>query len=168
MDTIEAIFTRRTVRQFSGEPVCEKDLQTLLKAGFQAPSAGNAQPTHFIVMRERSILDQIPSFHSSSAFMTTAPLGILIVADERVSKPGRWVQDASAAAMSVLLAAHALGLGACWVGIEPVPDRIAGFVQLAGLPENIHPVCLIAVGHPLKTPPPEERVNPERIHLERW
>ena len=168
MDTIQTIFTRRSVRHFTPEAVSEDDLQVLLKAGFQAPTAGNAQPTHFIVISDRPTLDRIPAFHTSSAFLTATPLAILVCADDQVSKPDRWLQDGSAAAMSILLAAHALGLGACWVGIQPVPERIAGFVELAGLPAHIHPVCLIAVGHPAKTPPPEDRVKPQRIHLNQW
>jgi nitroreductase len=168
MDTIEALFTRRTVRHFTGEPVSEEDIQMLIKAGMQAPSAGNARPWHFIILNERSLLDQIPTFHTSSAFLTQTPAGILVCADDQIAKPGRWLLDCSAAAENILLAAHASGLGACWVGIEPVAERIEGFCRLLGLPESIHPVCLVAVGHPENIPGRVDRYQPERIHRNHW
>jgi len=168
MDTVEALLTRRTVRQFSAEPVSGEDIHMLIKAAMQAPSAGNAQPWHFVILNDRVLLDQIPTFHTSSAFLTHVPVGILVCADDQIAKPGRWPLDCSAAAENMLLAAHASGLGACWVGIEPVAERIAGFRRLLDLPENIHPVCLIALGHPENIPSRVDRYQPARIHLNHW
>jgi nitroreductase len=168
MDTIQALFTRRTVRQFTPEPVSDEDVHLLLKAAMQAPTAGNAQPWHFVVITDHAVLDQIPTFHTSAAFIPRTPLGILICADDQIAKPGRWLLDCAAAAENMLIAAHASGLGACWVGIEPVPERIEGFRRLIGLPDSVHPVCMIAVGHPAKTPAPEDRFQSERVHLNNW
>ena len=168
MDTLQAVFSRRTVRQFTADPVSEEDVQLLLKAAMQAPSAGNAQPWHFVVISERALLDQVPTFHTSAAYLPLTPLGILICADDQIAKPGRWLLDCAAAAENMLLAAHASGLGACWVGIEPVPERIQGFRSLVGLPDAIHPVCMIAVGHPAKIPDAVDRFKPDRIHRNRW
>jgi nitroreductase len=168
MDTIEAIFTRRSVRHYTNQPIDEEDIHLLLKAGMQSPTAGNAQPCHFVLVKDHALLERIPEFHTSAAFVPNAPLGILICADTIIAKPNRWLLDCSTAAQSILLAAHARQLGACWLGIEPVPERINGFRQLFNLPEHIAPVCMITVGHPAKTPPPEERYNPERVHINGW
>jgi nitroreductase len=168
MDTLEAIFTRRSVRHFTDQPVSEEDIQLLLKAGMQSPTGGNAQHWHFVIITNRAQLERIPEFHNSAAFVADAPLGILICADTNLAKPGRWLLDCAAAAQSMLLAAHALHLGACWVGIEPVSERIDGFRKLANLPSHIAPVCMLAVGHPAKTPPPEDRFNAERVHYNSW
>jgi nitroreductase len=168
MDAIDAILTRRSIRHFTPQPVPEEEIQVLLKAAMHAPSAGNAQPWHFVVIDERAVLDEVPKFHDSSSFIQEAPLAILICADEDLAKPGRWLLDCSAAAENMLLAAHARGLGACWIGIQPVVERIAGITRLVNLPPRVHPVCLIAVGYPAKTRPHPERFHPERIHHNRW
>ena len=168
MDTIEAILTRRSVRRFSSQAVPEEEIQVLLKAAMYAPSGGNAQPWHFVVINERAVLDEVPKFHDSSSFILEAPLAILICADEELAKPGRWLLDCSAAAENMLLAAHARGLGACWIGIQPVAERIEGITRLMELPPKVYPVCLIAIGYPTETRHQPERFRPERIHHNRW
>jgi len=168
MDAIDAILTRRSIRHFNPQPVPEEEIQVLLKAAMYAPSAGNAQPWHFVVIDERAVLDEVPKFHDYSSFIQEAPLAILICADKDLAKPERWIQDCSAAAENLLLAAHARGLGGCWIGIQPVPERIEGITRLVNLPDKIQPACLIAVGYPAKTPPNPERFRPERIHHNRW
>jgi nitroreductase len=78
------------------------------------------------------------------------------------------VQDCSAAAENILLAAHALGLGAVWVGLYPKADRTAAMQKLLGLPEQVIPLALIPLGHPAQPVPPEDRFKAGRIHRERW
>ena len=168
MDAIENILTRRSVRHFSPNPVPDEEVQLLLKAAMHAPSAGNSQPWHFVVVTERTMLDEVPKFHTSAEFIMEAHLAILVCADENVARPGRWLLDCSAAAENILLAAHARGLGACWIGIQPDPVRIEGAAHLFNLPAQVHPLCLIAVGYPVETPPNVERFLPERIHRNRW
>ena len=168
MDAIEAILTRRSVRHFGPNPVPDEEVDILLRAAMQAPSAGNAQPWHFVVVTDRAVLDEVPKFHTSAEFIKEAPLAILVCADENVARPGRWLLDCSAAAENMLLAAHARGLGACWVGIQPDPVRIEGARQLFGLPAEVHPLCLVAVGYPVDALPTVDRYLPERIHVNRW
>ena len=168
MDAIENILTRRSVRHFGPNPVPDEELDILLRAAMQAPSAGNAQPRHFVVITDRKVLDEVPKFHTSAGFIVEAPAAIPICADENVARPGRWLLDCSAAAENMLLAAHARGLGACWIGIQPEPVRIEGVSRLLGLPANVHPLCLIAVGYPTETPPAVNRYLPQRIHTNRW
>ena len=168
MDTIDAILTRRSIRHFSSKAVPEEEIQVLLKAAMYAPSGGNAQPWHFVVIDERAVLDEVPKFHDSSSFILEVPLAILICADEELAKPGRWLLDCSAAAENMLLAAHARGLGACWIGIQPVAERIEGITRLMELPPKVYPVCLIAIGYPTETRHQPERFRPERIHHNRW
>jgi nitroreductase len=168
MDAIENILTRRSVRHFGPNPVPDEELDILLRAAMHAPSAGNAQPWHFVVITDRKVLDEVPKFHTSAEFIFEVPAAILICADENVARPGRWLLDCSAAAQNMLLAAHARGLGACWIGIQPDPVRIEGVSTLLGLPANIRPLCLVAVGYPTETPPTVDRYLPERIHANRW
>jgi nitroreductase len=168
MDAIENILTRRSVRHFGSTPVPDEEMDILLRAAMHAPSAGNAQPWHFVVVTDRAILNAVPKFHTSAEFIIEVPAAILVCADENVARPGRWLLDCSAAAQNILLAAHARGLGACWIGIQPDPVRIEGAMRLFNLPANVHPLCLIAVGYPTDTPPNVDRYLPERIHVNRW
>ncbi|NMC53343.1 MAG: nitroreductase family protein [Chloroflexi bacterium] len=170
MDALELIFSRRSVRHFSNEAVSEEELDVLLRAAMQAPSADNGQPWHFVVIDDREILNAITRFHPFSKALMEAPLAILVCGDVRLeSAPGRWVQDCSAATQNLLLAAHSMGLGAVWLGVQPEPDRIESLRDLVRLPSGVHPLALVAVGRPHgELPPSAERYRPERVHRNRW
>lgn len=169
MDALEAIRTRRSVRKFTPQPVSEDLLEALLRAAMSAPSAGNQQPWHFIVVDDRATLDRIPTFSPYAAMCRQAPLGILVCGDTTLEKhPGYWIQDCSAATQNLLLAAHALGLGAVWTGIHPREERIRGFRELFALPDTIMPLAFVVIGYPAEHPVPQDRFRPERIHRNRW
>ncbi len=169
MEALEAILTRRSVRKFTAQPVPEALVETLLRAAMSAPSAGNQQPWHFIVVDDRAILDRIPTFSPYAGMCREAPLGILVCGDTTLEKhPGYWIQDCSAATQNLLLAAHALGLGAVWTGIHPREERIRGFRECFGLPDPIMPLAFIVIGYPAEQPQPRDRFRPERIHRNRW
>ncbi|WP_337996905.1 nitroreductase family protein [Oleispirillum naphthae] len=169
MDALENLMTRRSIRRFSGEPVSEADAAVLFRAAMAAPSAGNAQPWHFVKITDRAILSQLPDIQPHTRMMAEAAFAILVCADVTLEKhEGFWVQDCSAAAMNILLAAHALGLGAVWCGLHPRIAWAEGLSRLINLPHHIRPLCLVAVGHPAERKEPSERFKSERIHLDRW
>ena len=168
-ECLKIILTRRSVRRFTPKPVSQEEAQTLLKAAMAAPSAMNQQPWHFVAISERRTLDAIPSIHPHSQMLREAPMGILVCGEMSSAKsPGYWTQDCSAATQNLLLAAHALSLGAVWLGVYPDENRIAGLRRLLALPENVVPFAMIAIGHPRETPPPADRFSETRIHRERW
>jgi nitroreductase len=169
MDAIEAITTRRSIRKFTTEPVSEHTLHELLDAAMLAPSSSNGQPWHFVVITDRKVLDQIPKFHQYSGMLKEAPLAIVVCGDLKLEMgKGVWVQDCSAATENLLLAAHAVGLGAVWLGVYPIEERVSGVRMLLGLPADIIPLCIIAIGYPAETKPPANRFNPERVHRNKW
>lgn len=169
MDALEAILTRRSIRQFTDQAVSEAVVEDLLRAAMSAPSAGNQQPWQFVVITDRQILDAIPNIHPYSAMLKQAPLAILVCGDEELeTHKGYWVQDCSAATQNLLLAAHARGLGAVWLGIYPRMERVTGLRKLLGLPEHVIPLALVAIGHPAEHLPPAERYNAVRVHRNRW
>jgi len=169
MDTIEAILTRRSIRKYSGKPVSDEIVKQLLRAAMQAPSAANEQPWQFIVIKERKTLNQVPTFHPHSHMLKQAALAILVCEDPSLEVySGRGPLDCSAATTNILLAAHALGLGAVWVGIHPVEERIQGIRKLLGIPSQVNPIALVSIGYPAEKPAVEDRFKPERIHYERW
>jgi len=169
MELIEVLATRRSVRQFRDRPVADEHIRAIIEAAMLAPSAGNQQPWHFVVVTDRAKLARIPDFHPYSAMMRTAPAAILICGDPTGTPwPEFWVQDCSAAAQNALLAARDLGLGTVWVGVYPVEERMAGFRRLLAIPEHVHPFALIPVGWSTGPFKAADRSRPERIHRESW
>jgi len=169
MDTMEAIMTRRSVRRFENKSVADDVLRQILKAAMQAPSAGNQQQWDFIVITEKNMLSEIPRINANASMARIAPLAVLVTADlSREKHPGYWVIDCSAAVQNMLIAAHALGVGAVWTGVYPVAERVEGFKKLFNLPENIIPHSLVVMGYPLETPKPQDRFNLNLIHNNAW
>jgi len=169
MDALEAILSRRSVRRYTQEEVPEEVIDEVLGAAMSAPSAGNGQPWHFIVIRNRDLLDEIPKIHPYSQMITEASLGILVCGDLRLKNRDFWVQDCSAATENLLLAAHAKGLGAVWLGVYPLEERTRGFRKLLSLPKEIMPFALISIGYPAEEALPRiNRYDPLKIHNNRW
>lgn len=169
MDVLEAINSRRSIRRYTAEPVSEKVVESLLTAAMNAPSGGNQQPWHFIVVNERGILDAVPTFHPNAKMMGEAQVAIIVCGDLRLAKhPGLWVQDCSAATENILLAAHGLGLGAVWTSIYPFPERVDALRKLVGLPEPVIPFCIVPVGFPAVSKPKPDRFDPLRVHRNVW
>jgi len=166
---MKEIMERRSVRSYTGQPIPEESLQCLLRAAMRAPSAGNAQPWAFIVIRDRDTLDAIQRFHPYASPLKTAPCAIVVCGDlSRQIFPDFWVQDCSAATENLLLEAVHLGLGAVWMGLYPMQERVDDMSQLLGLPETVVPLGVIAVGFPAQIPPPMDTFHPEYVHYERW
>jgi nitroreductase len=103
------------------------------------------------------------------ARVSPPPLAILISTDlAPPESPGLQVQGSAAAAQNLLLAAHALGLGAVWTAVYPDADRMLGFANLFSLPGTVIPFALVTVGHPAARPPPVDRYSEDRVHYNGW
>ncbi len=169
MDAITAILTRRSIRKYTAQPVSDELLNSLFQSAMNAPSAGNQQPWHFVVIKDRAKLNAITGFHQYAAMLKEAPVAVLVCADTELEKhKGYWVQVCSAATQNFLIAAHAKGLGAVWLGIYPREERIAGIRELIGLPASVMPLSLLAVGYPAEAKASPDRFNRSRLHYDRW
>jgi nitroreductase len=169
MDALEALMTRRSVRAYTDEPVSGEQVRKILAAGMQAPSARNQQPWHFVVVRQRKRLDALAGVLPFGKMLGKAPLGIVVCADADLEQSaGYWAQDCAAATQNILLACHALGLGAVWIGVYPRDERVTALRELLSLPETVAPLCAIAIGRPAERPAPVDRFRPDRIHEEQW
>lgn len=169
METMDAILGRRSIRRYTSKPVEGALVREILAAAMSAPSAGNEQPWHFIVITNRSLLDEIPKFHPYSTMLKEAALAILVCGDLNLEKyKGYWIQDCSAATQNLLLAAHARGLGAVWLGIYPIEERVKGMRELMGLPDHVVPLSLVSLGYPAERKPPANRFREARVHDNRW
>lgn len=169
MDAMEAILTRRSIRRYKSKPLPEETIKQLLDAAMSAPSAGNQQPWHYIVIRDRGILDEIPKIHPYAQMVKEAQVAIVICADLQAAKyKDFWPQDCAAATENLLLAAHALGLGTVWVGLYPVEDRMKPIRKLLAIPEPIVPFSLVPLGYPAEEKPRADRYDATRVHTDRW
>jgi nitroreductase len=169
VDCLEAIASRRSVRRYTDEPVSEEHVQALLHAAMAAPSAGNQQSWRFVVVTDREQLQRLSEATPYCRMLATAPLGIVVAGDTRDEKhPGYWVQDCSAAIENLLLAVRALGLGAVWIGVHPVAERVDNVRRACGIPEGIVPMSMISIGHPAEDKPPAERFEASYVHRDRW
>jgi nitroreductase len=169
METIEAILGRRSIRKYTGEPVTDGQLKRLLEAAMAAPSAHNRQPRHYVVIRDRVTLLEIPKFHNYSKMLEQAALAIVVCGDlELENGTGFWVQDCAASTQNILLAAKATDLGAVWLGVYPNEVLVKKLRDLLKVPERIVPFCIISVGHPLEEKPPGNRYDEKRIHHDKW
>lgn len=169
MNVLDAIFTRRSIRKFTGEPVSEQDMQTLLKAGFSAPSAHNYQPWHFVIVRDPAALEKIAAKHPYAKMLPQAGSCIIVCGDEEKQKlKGLLVEDCSAAIQNILLAAHGLGLGAVWCGLYPLPQLTKIVAETIQLPEHIEPIGMVVVGHKSEDREPADRYDQTKIHYDQW
>jgi nitroreductase len=169
MEALDAIHTRRSIRRYLDKPISEELIQKLLMAAIQAPSARNQQPWQFVVIDDRAVLAKIPPFMPNAAMAAEAPLAILVCGDVALEKSeGYWVVDCAAATENLLLAAHALKLGACWCGVYPRESRMEGLRQLIGLPQNVIAHSLVVIGQPAEQIRAENRYRAERVHRNRW
>ena len=136
MNALDAILSRRSVRKYDHRELSQDVVKELIKYGMYAPSACNKQPWHFIIIRDRKILDEIAEFHPNGKMLRNTNCAILVCGDEvKAHGKGYWPVDCSAATQNILLAAHAKGIGTCWIGIYPREERVATMKRLMNLPE---------------------------------
>lgn len=170
MDAIEALLTRRSIRRYTTEPVSDEHLETLLAAAMAAPTAFNQQSWRFLVVRDEAVRSELSKASQHAGMLADAPLVIVVCGDTQAERhpDTYWVQDATAALENILIAANGLGLGAVWVGVHPWHDRVQAVRAATGLPEHIKPLASVAIGHPAETKPASERLDWDKVRMDRW
>jgi nitroreductase len=167
MDLMDGLLSRRSVRKYTDQPVSEEMVELMMRAAMAAPTAGNQQPWRFSVISERRLLDEIPKFHEHAQMLYGAPMAIMVSCDMElaVKHPHLWQQDCSAAVQNVLLAAHAQGLGAVWIGVYPVEARVEALARLMEVPSNVIPFALVSLGYPAEEKGASNRYDPTRVTI---
>jgi nitroreductase len=162
---MKTIFERRSIRKYTEEEVSDDIVKKMLKAGMAAPSAGNAQTWEFVVIDEEEIIEKIPDIHPYSQMVTEASKVILVCGNiAREKFEGLWVQDCSAATQNILLEATSNNLGAVWLGVYPVKERVNGLKKLLDLPENLIPFSIIPFGYPAEEKNIIDRYDESKVH----
>jgi nitroreductase len=170
MELFEGLLSRRSIRKYTRERIDEEKIRNIIKAGMYAPSARNRRPWHFIIIDDREIMNKIMVFHPYSSMLAEASHAILVCGDENLQNgPGYYKLDCSAASQNILLAAHSMGFGAVWLGVEPREERIKAISKIIGLPSHVHPVSIISIGVPVNIPEKKpNRFEEEKIRKNRW
>lgn len=163
---LNMIFARRSIRRYSGEPISEADMTSLLEAAMAAPSASNKQPWHFVCATDKGKLEALANAHPYGKMLSEAALAIAVCGDPGIS--AWWVQDCSAATENILVAAAGLGLGAVWLGCHGRPEREQAVRDTLGIPDDIGVLSLISIGHPGETKEPRTQYDPARVHSNAW
>jgi nitroreductase len=148
MDVLDVIRTRRSIRRYTQDPILEADISRILEAGRWAPSADNIQPCTLIVLRNPEMRNKLADTLPWGGFLSQAALGIAVVVDETVSTHA--VEDGAAATQNMLLEAHSLGLGACWIGTYGSAHE-ASAKKVLKVPAGKRLLSVIALGHPAQT-----------------
>jgi nitroreductase len=170
-EKLSFIFGRRSIRAYQPAPVSDELVTDLLRAAMAAPSACAKDPWRFVVVRNRAILSSIAEALPNGKMLAQAPVGIVVCGDLAAAHAGELsylLQDCSAAIENLLLAAHALGLGACWLGVHPRQPRIEALTKILRLPEEVLPMSCIALGWPAEKQAARTRFSPGYVHDESW
>lgn len=165
---MQNMMTRTSVRKFKQQPVEDAKIEALLRAGMASPTSGDMQPWHFVVLNDKKDIEQYAAsnkYHAEDIKKT--PLFIFVCADTTRMAEGQgkelWVQDLSAVSENILLAAHAMGLGACWTTIYPIQKKVMGISRALHLPANLIPLNGIIIGYPDEPLQPKDKWDEKKI-----
>jgi nitroreductase len=170
-DPLSFIFNRRSIRVYSPGPIGDDLLRKLLEAAMAAPSAMTKDPWRFVVVREAGTLSALAQALPGGKMLTAATLAVVVCGDLEAAFERQLsflLQDCSAATENLLLAAQALGLGGCWVGVHPSDTAVRQLRSLLGLPGHCVPMAVVALGWPGEEPGPRTRFTPDYVHYEKW
>lgn len=164
------IFNRKSVRNYSDKKISEKDIELILAAAMQAPSALNTQPWEFIVVRDKNLISKLSNMSEYSKCAENANVLILTLTNlDKLPKTRAWfTQDMSAATENILIEATSLGIGNVWLGLYPDSDRIEFVSEIFNLPARIVPFSLIALGYPSRDYETENRYDESKIHYDKF
>lgn len=158
------IFHRMSIRQYTEQPVTDEQIELLLRAAMAAPSACNQQPWEYYVVTDPALKTKLADSTPYTKPAGRAPLVIVPCYREDCQVPPFAHIDLSASVENLLLEADSLGLGAVWMGLAPMTQRQKMVQEMLGMPENLSPFCLIAVGYPAENRTWQDRFDPARIH----
>lgn len=181
MDFKETLYNRRSVRNYTGQLVDKKSIEELCNAATQAPSATNSQPWYFGVIQDKNLLaaysqqakahligkmEELPSLQKYQALLARDDYdifygaGTLLLVYAKPAGPFA-VTDCCLAAQNVMLTAHSLGLGTCWIGFAQEFLQQPHITQALGVPEIYSMVAPLIVGYPAREQEPVAKRAPE-------
>lgn len=170
MEAIEAIYKRRSIRNYLDKKLDRDIIMTLLKAATAAPTAANCQPWEFVVIDEDEKLLELRDKFLFARY--NAPTAIVVCGNMKLAfkGPGKemWVQDCSAAIENILIAATSLGLGSVWIGVYPIESNIKKVKNILNMPEHVIPLGIVYVGYPAEEKEARNRLNEKRVYWQEY
>ena len=163
---LQLIFSRRSIRQYTDQPVSEADISGLLEAGMAAPSAMNKRPWHLVAVSDKQVLQDISQSPPYGRTLPGAPLVIVVCGDP--SGSSWWLQDCTLATQNILVAAAGLGLGGVFLGCHDKPEREGPSRQALGIPDEIGMASVLCIGHPAEEKESRTQFDPAQAHRDRW
>lgn len=139
---LSLFFGRRSIRAYSSATVEKSTVLSLLQAAMAAPSTCAKDPWRYVIVHDSVMRARIAEGLPNGKMLIEASVGIVVCGDISAAHDNQlsyMIQDCSAAIENILLAAHTLGLGACWLGIHPREDRILHIRNLLQIPDPVIP-----------------------------
>lgn len=168
---IDAIAKRKSIRKFSDKKVEPEKIENLLRAAMRAPSAMNGQPWEFIVVDDPAIIQKLKTFSPYAAPLKTAPLAVVILEKETLSRKAVGLShmsahDLGACTENLLLQAVEEGLGAVWMGVMKDAAMQQKLRSILNFPQKRNAFAVVAVGYPAEGVDltATDRFDPDRIH----
>jgi nitroreductase len=170
-DKFRFLLGRRSIRVYAPGEVSDETVTRLLEAAMAAPSAMTKDPWRFVVVRNPQTLGQLAAALPGGKMLPAATLALVVCGDLDAVFDGQLsylLQDCSACIENLLLAAHALDLGACWVGVHPSEEAMRRLRDLLALPTRMVPIAVVSLGLPGETLEARTRYQKEYVRLEQW
>lgn len=167
-DLINTILTRRSIRKYKDEHISEEQLKKILHAGMSAPSAKCGRPFEFIVVKDKEMLKNLCEGIPFWKHLKDADICISVVAnlkDAQEASQTLYMLDCAVATQNILLAAHAQGIGACWLGTYRRNIQEERIKSLLRLPQDVVPVATIALGFPAEEKNNILEYEEKRVHF---
>ena len=166
---LHEIVIRRSIRKYQDKPVEAEKLEQLVRAAMQAPSAGNQRPWEFIVVDDKDLLAKLAGMSPFAKPVAQAAAAVVMLANrKKLMFPENWQMDMGAATENLLLEAVHQGLGAVWMAIAPLEDRVSYIRQLFNLPPDITPYALVPIGYPAQENTFVDRYESNRVHHNKY
>lgn len=154
METSKAIRTRRSIREFQDKEIPQYIIDKIIDAAKHAPSSNDSQPWEFIIIKDKKIKSELSELHPWAKFIEKSPVIIAVLGDlEKCKDEFLNTINVSLATQNLLLEAHNLDLGACYIEIINKEFEIEEKTRsILNVPEHILVYCLIALGYPKSIP----------------
>jgi len=149
-DFTTLIINRRSIRQFTEQPLLPEQAELILQAALMAPSSKNSRPWQFVAVEEKETLKKLAGCRASgAAFLEGCAMAVVVLGDATVTDA--WIEDASIAAVFMQLQAADLGLGSCWCQVRnrqtaTGADTAQYVRELLDIPSRFGVLCILGFG----------------------
>lgn len=161
---MDAIFHRTSVRQYLNQNVEQEKILIMLKAAMAAPSAGNQQPWEYYVVTDKKKLEELANCSPYAGCAKNAPMAFVACYRKNCMMPEYAQIDTSASIENLLLEADYLGLGAVWLGVAPLEERMERVKEILAIGNELEAFAIIPCGYPVKLRDQEVRYDESRVH----